>query len=162
VIFAIFIPTAGEWPGEFPYSIDWESETAISDFFAPFIRHLSLFPQHFPIAKFIEIINGVFLTIFIFNIGKTVKESYIPCEGKIPKGIETSTYINWALGALISGIIFASSQTLSVFRSYTEKVISLIAIVVFACISYFVLLNLKKKMEKSSDSENQEDTEENF
>lgn len=140
VIFWIFIPTSTEWPGTFPYNIKWE------EFWAPFLRHLSLFPAHFPITRFIDVINGVFLTMFVYKIGLDLKQGIENGDGN--KKVGTSTYVEWAMGALLSGIIFASSSVATAARDRAIPTASVLlaAIFIFSFVSYYFLHKLRQKL----------------
>jgi len=151
VVFGIFLPNADEWPGTFPYDDSW-SDNGDWGFFAPFLRHLSLLPENFPISKFIDSINGVFLTIFVYKIGLKIKD--VLKDGSTEK-LELSTYIEWALGAVVSGIIFASSKALSIFSSTNDRVVYVGVIFTFSFVAYFFLFPLRRKLiheQKNEDS----------
>jgi len=149
VIYWIFIPTPTEWPGQFPYDINWE------EFWAPFLRHWSLLIDHFPITRFVDVINGVFLTMFVYKIGVDFKEGIKNEGGNGNKKIATSIYVEWAIGALLSGIIFASSRVITTIAYsirgqeslLSAKSVFYIAIIfTFSFVTYYFLYRLRKKL----------------
>lgn len=151
VVFLVFVPTPTEWPGEFPYE---NVNPGKSEFWAPFLRHLSLFSQHFSIIGFVDILNGAFLTMFVYKMGNDVKDAIRRGDGSTKgrrKGkekddgkLKPSTYVEWAMGALVSGIIFASSRLAitEIHRAY----LYLVAIFVFSFVSYYFLYRLRRKL----------------
>jgi len=148
VIFFVVVPTADEWPGTFPYDIELE-DLADWKFYAPFIRHLSLFPEHFSVTTFINIINAAFLTMFIYKIGEDVREGRTQDgdgNGGLtnPIRIPNSKYVEWAMGALFSGIIFASARISTAVA--TTAVLYLISIFVFSFVTLYFLYDLRKKL----------------
>lgn len=137
VVFFVIVPTPDEWPGTFPYNIP-------SKWWAPFLRHLSLFPQHFPVTRFIDIINGAFLTMFVYKIRVDVRVGIGNGDGNGNVRVASSTYVDWAIGALLSGIIFASSRLFAVDN--VSKVIVLSSIFIFSFVSYYFLYRLRQKL----------------
>lgn len=140
IIFLVFVPTPSEWPGQFPYNVEWGDWWG---FLAPFVRHLSLFPEHFPVVRFIDIINGAFLTMFIYKIGVDVRQVH-GSNGNGEAKIATSTYVEWGMGALVSGIIFASSRVAAV--DIASASIYIMSIFIFSFVSYYFLYKLRQKL----------------
>lgn len=144
VIYLVFIPTPKEWPGTFPYDIP-------DIWWTPFVRHWSLFPQHFPVIRFIDIINGAFLTMFIYKIGRDIKEGR--AQGGDGNGNEkveitievpNSKYVEWAMGALFSGIIFASARL--AHADIHRAAVYVAAIFIFSFVLYYFLYKLRQKL----------------
>lgn len=140
IIFFVFVPTPNEWPGQFPYNVKWGDWWG---FWAPFLRHLSLFPEHFSVIRFIDIINGAFLTMFVYKIGVDVKQESAQ-NGSRKAKVATSTYVEWAMGALVSGIIFASSRLLAV--DPLSASVYIVSIFIFSFVSYYFLYKLRQKL----------------
>jgi len=139
IVFLLFIPTPTEWPGQFPYDFKrgWE-------FWAPFLRHLSLFREHFPIAGFIDLINGAFLTMFIYKMGLDLEAAIKSGDGNGDGKLAPSTYVDWAMGALFSGIIFASSRIAQADLSRATTYV--VAIFVFSFVAYYFMYRLRRKL----------------
>ena len=145
IFFLLFVPTPQEWPGSFPDGVTWEDLRNLS-IFEPFLKHLVLFNQHFAFANFIDIINGAFLTMFVYKIGIDLRTGIEKNEGKV----QMSVYVEWAMGSLISGIIFASARFIP--ATVSAGVLYVGAIVAFAFVLRYVLYNLRKKMKDEESS----------
>lgn len=162
VIFSIVIPTAEEWPGKFPYNISLE-DLREWEFWAPFVRHLSLFPQYFPITGFIDIINGAFLTVFIYKIGGDIRAQRTQDGDRDGNGGATATirlpaskYVEWAMGAVFSGIIFASAR-IPIAPAHIA-VVFLASIFVFSFVSYYFLYKLRRKLRAEEEGKSESET----
>lgn len=136
VFFYIFIPTPEEWPGSFPTDSPaiWKWS-----FWQPFIRHLSLFIENMSGPRLIGIVNLAFLTIFIYKIGIDIDEG-IKEHGK-PR---ISVYVDWAIGSLVSGIIFASARIDP--GNPQSAAIYLALVFMFSFVAYFILYRLRQKL----------------
>jgi len=133
MFYYLVVPTPNELPGTFP---DVSSETlwwAIK-------RHVSLFPEHFTSLARLDLINYAFLTMFVRKIKKDFDDG---------EGGKISTYIKWAIGSLLSGIIFTVSRLNDTSTPFHMMVIYTALIIVFASLSYLLyLLSVKVRNEE--------------
>jgi TRAP-type C4-dicarboxylate transport system permease small subunit len=87
--------------------------------------------------------------MFVYNIDADINYG-IEHGGKVA----TYVYVEWALGSLISGIIFLSTSLASVSNNVfdvADKIIYVGAIVTFALVAYYFLYNLRDKLKKEKD-----------
>lgn len=136
IVWYIFVPTPAEWPGSgtFPLNFTWEN------FWPAFIRHLAFFNEHFQAVRLIDVINSAFLTMFIYNIRIDIKTGV---EGT-KKKVESYVYVEWAMGSLVSGIIFSSARIAT--EAVPKASVYLAAIFLFAFISNYFLYQLRHKL----------------
>jgi hypothetical protein len=148
IVYIVFVPNAVEWNivtgthGGFPSNFSW------SNIGNGILRHLALFGDHVNGQFLLNVINLAFLTMFIRNIGKDVKKGIEQSEGKVPM----SVYVEWAMGSLVSGIIFFSS-TLNITET-TQSELTIAVIVAFALVSNYALYNLRDKLKKEEEGVN--------
>jgi uncharacterized membrane protein len=89
--------------------------------------------------------------MFIRNIGKTVEHQLEPdkdTEGTV-KMVKMYVYVEWAMGSLVSGILFFSSN-IDVL-DLTGALLHIAVIIVFALVSYYVLYELRNKLKKDEE-----------
>jgi hypothetical protein len=102
LIYYLLIPTPSEWPGEGEFPDNFSFEVLLR----ALIHHVALFPQYFTSLVRIELINYAFLTMFAYKIKRDVVEAFELTDGKI----SIQTYVEWAIGGLLSGIIFSAAR----------------------------------------------------
>lgn len=164
VIYVVVAPTPTEWgivTGELQRSdsgsyaavqnaTSFPNNFSLENLTKAIFRHWAVFPEHINGKFLIAAINFAFITMFIRNIKKTIGE-------KLEKGepIGIYVYVDWAIGSLISGILFYSSGI--DIANLTTASLSIAIIVVFALVSYYVLYRLRNELEGKG-KENEKET----
>ena len=162
VLYTLFLPTASEWgiaTGELqknstgnyvavPNATSFPNNLILTNLAKAEERHFALILDHITGSFLISVINFAFLTMFVRNIGLNIEES-IESNGK---GIvKMHVYVEWAMGSLISGILYFSSLIAGSTSTYTILYMSVI--VVFAVISTYVLYGLRKNLKEETETE---------
>ncbi len=148
ILYTIFIPTAAQWEAVTNQMHGFPNNFNPTNFEKGVFRHLALWPESINVSFLINTINFTFLTIFIRHIQKSYKELNLP-NGKI----RLSVYVEWAMVALISGILYFSASINISDILYTLP--NIVIITVFALVLYFVLHRFRIKLE---DNERMEET----
>jgi hypothetical protein len=160
IIYIVIIPTPTEWgivTGELQRTStgfyvarlnasSFPNDFTLDNFIKAVVRHWSFMDAHINSTFMITTISFAFLTMFIRNIGRTMRQLFNKGET-----VPISTYIEWAIGSLISGILFFSSNINA--YNLTQASISIGVIVVFAVTSYFILYELRKKLKTDEKAE---------
>ncbi len=146
IVFTIIVPRPSEWEAVTKQIGGFPENFTLKYFGEAIIRHLAFWSNYLSIPFLINTINFTFLTIFIRHIEKNYKNLDY-CNGKI----RLSVYVEWAMVALISGILYFSALVTS--SDFLDTISRVTAIVVFALILYFVLFKFRNDLKEKEDKE---------
>jgi hypothetical protein len=160
VLYTLFVPTPTEWgiaTGEVqknstgnyvavPNATSFPNNFNLTNLAKAEFRHLAVIVDHITGAFLISTINFAFLTMFIRNSYGDIKKAI---DKERNGKVEMYVYVEWAMGSLISGILFFSSNVAG--QSLVYAILYIGVIVAFAVVSTCILYRLREKLKKEKE-----------
>ena len=172
VLYTLFVPTPTEWgiaTGELqrntnstgpsyvavPNATSFPSNFNLENLTKAEFRHLAVIPEYITGSFLINTINFAFLTMFIRNIYGDIEDAI---DNERNGRVKMHVYVEWAMGALISGILFFSSSVAA--QTIITAILYLVVIVVFAIVSTYILYGLRENLKKEDKTEKSKEKQE--